>query len=138
MNLTDAFPSKYLKTEDLRGQDVVVVIEAIEQLTLPNGQGRKLVATFRGKSKAWIVNKTNANTIAKLLGSSDTDDWAGKEITLYPTETEFQGEMVDCIRVRRKKASAASEWQKPGTVITTQPPQFESEPADDGLGDIPF
>jgi len=133
MNLTDAFPSKYLKTEDLKGQDATVVIEAIEQVTLPNGQGRKLMATFRGKSKAWIVNKTNANTIAKLLGSTDTDDWAGQEITIYPTETEFQGEMVDCIRVRRRKAPAASEWQKPAS-----PPIRETESVEDLGEEIPF
>jgi hypothetical protein len=103
----------------LKGRDVSVVIEAIDQVTLPQGQGRKLVATFRGKAKAWIVNKTNANTIAKVLGTDETDDWVGQEIVLYPTETEFQGDMVDAIRVRRKKASAAP--QAPAAPRETEP-----------------
>jgi hypothetical protein len=125
MNLNDAFPSKYLKTEDLKGRDVSVVIEAIDQVTLPQGQGRKLVATFRGKAKAWIVNKTNANTIAKVLGTDETDDWVGQEIVLYPTETEFQGDMVDAIRVRRKKASSAP--QAPTAPIAESEPAYLDE-----------
>jgi hypothetical protein len=103
MNLNDAFPSKYLKTDDLKGRDVTVTIESIDLVALPNGQGKKLVATFTGTEKAWIVNKTNANIIAKNLGAMDTKGWIGKDITLFPTETEFQGDTVDCIRVRRVK-----------------------------------
>ena len=134
MNLNDAFPSKYLKTEDLKGRDVLVTIESVEQVTLPQGQGRKLVATFRGKEKGWIVNKTNANTIANVLGSTDTDDWIGKQITLYPSETEFQGQPVECVRVRRKKAPAAQEWQEPSRITTPQ-----TVPSDDDLGEeVPF
>jgi hypothetical protein len=30
----------------------------------------------------------------------DTDNWAGKWITIFPTTTEFGGETVDCIRVK--------------------------------------
>jgi hypothetical protein len=30
----------------------------------------------------------------------DTANWAGKPIEIYPTQTEFRGDMVDAIRIR--------------------------------------
>jgi hypothetical protein len=130
MNINDAFPSKYLKTADLKGRDVTVTIDAVEMITLPNDQGRKLALRFEGKDKQWIVNKTNANTIAKLLNSGVMEDWIGKQITIYPTETAYQGEMVDCIRVRRNKADTFSD--PPRNIAPTEPP---IEMHDD---DVPF
>ncbi len=121
MNISDAFPSKYLKTEDLRGRDVTVTIESVDLISLPNDQGRKLAIRFAGKDKQWIVNKTNANTIAKLLNSGVMEDWVGKQITLYPTETAYQGGMVDCIRVRRNKA-ADSFSEPPRDIAPSAPP----------------
>ncbi len=122
MNISDAFPSKYLKTEDLRGRDVTVTIESVDLISLPNDQGRKLAIRFAGKDKQWIVNKTNANTIAKLLNSGVMEDWVGKSIILYPTETAYQGEMVDCIRVRRNKA-ADSFSEPPQNLAPAAPPE---------------
>jgi hypothetical protein len=49
-----------------------------------------------------VMNKTNAKLIASHYGD-DTDNWTGKEITLYPTTCQAFGETVPCIRVRGKK-----------------------------------
>ena len=131
MKSSDIFASKYLKVDDLRGRDVTVVIDSVEIAQMPNGGQKKPAVYFRGKEKALVLNKTNFNTIVQVTGKDDTDDWKGESITLYPSETEFGGEMVDCIRVRRKKAPAAQEWQ--------EPPVRQTVPADDDLGeDIPF
>jgi len=46
--------------------------------------------------------KANCNTIAKITGSREFDDWTGKTIHLYRTEVEFGGEMVESIRVKLK------------------------------------
>ncbi len=122
MNISDAFPSKYIKSTDLKGRDVTVTIEGYEMVAIQNEQGRKLALRFEGKDKGWIVNKTNANTIAKLLNSGRVEDWVGKQITLYPTETAYQGEMVDCIRVRRNKA-ADSFNEPPQNLAPAAPPE---------------
>jgi hypothetical protein len=37
------------------------------------------------------------------------DHWAGKAITVYPTETEFRGKMTRCIRVRLDAPAAATQ-----------------------------
>lgn len=130
MKANDIFSSKYLNASDLRGRDVTVTIDRVEVEKMPNSGEKKPALYFRGKDKGLLVNKTNFNTIAEVLGADDTDDWEGKQITLYPTETDFQGKMVDCIRVRRRKA-ATDEWQAPA-------PQPEPRQPDVDDNEIPF
>ena len=50
-------------------------------------------------NKRLVANVTNARSIAKQYGP-ETDDWTGKQITLYRTQCMAFGEMVDCIRIR--------------------------------------
>lgn len=97
MKLSDAFPSNYLKSDDLQDQDVPVVIGActIEML----GGERKLVLSFQGMKKQMICNKTNAGRIAYLYGE-ETDGWLGKEIVITSEFVEFQGKTVKGLRVR--------------------------------------
>lgn len=92
----------YIYAFDLGGKDVVVTIDRVQVGTLRNGKQstKKPVAYFRGKEKGLPLNSTNCKSIAKLIGSNDTDDWIGKQITLYPTTTEMAGETVECVRVR--------------------------------------
>jgi len=102
MNINDQFPSKYLRASDLQGHDAAVTIASVTTEDVggsDNPTDVKPVIYFSGKNKGLILNKTNANTISKLHGP-ETDAWLGKAITVYPTETEFRGEMVTCLRVR--------------------------------------
>lgn len=130
MKATDVFASKYISAADLRGKDVTVTIDRVEIEKMQTGE-KKPAMYFRGKDKGFLLNKTNFNTIAQVLGADDTDDWEGKQITLYPTETDFQGKMVDCVRVRRQKAQS-EDWQAP----VTPPPPREPDYANDD--EIPF
>lgn len=112
MKISDAFPSKYLKADDLDGDVVVYITKAeMEQL----GQGKdaedKIILYFKGMDKGLAVNKTNAGTIAKLYGD-DTDGWVGKPITLFATEVEFKGDMVMAIRVRLKAPSEPAQNER--------------------------
>ena len=101
MDINDAFPSVYLKAADLKGNKVTVVIDACEKALV--GEDEKPILTFSGKDKGLVLNKTNANRIASLYGPN-TDDWIGKEIKLYPTKVDFQGGLVDAIRVDIEQA----------------------------------
>lgn len=89
--------SCYLKAEDLGGKEVPVTIEKIEVIKL--NEKDKLFASFTGKEKGLVLNKTNAAIIGKEYGD-DYNAWAGKSILLFPTVTEFEGKTVDCIRLR--------------------------------------
>jgi hypothetical protein len=54
---------------------------------------------FQGKDKGLVLNKTNANAISMMYGP-ETGNWTGQTISIYPTETEFQGKIVPCIRIK--------------------------------------
>jgi len=108
------FPSKYLKSCDLkkdgRTRDVTVSIVRIDLEDLPlRGTSKTklrgvLTVAHRGREldKQVVLNRTNADTIAKLYGR-DTDQWIDKPITLYPTRVQFGRETVDAIRIRDKR-----------------------------------
>lgn len=99
MKVDEAFPSKYLTAADLCNSTVTVVIETMIMEEVQKGEDKKPVVYFRGKNKGLVLNKTNANTIADMHGQ-EMDTWGGKSISLWPTQTEFQGRAVACIRVK--------------------------------------
>jgi len=106
MNINDAFPSKYLKAGDLPDEgSQSVTIEKIALEEIGRDRETKPVIYFEEFNKALVCNKTNARTIARAIGSEDFDDWIGHKINLYRAEVEFQGEMVEAIRVRSDKAA---------------------------------
>jgi len=128
-NYKTAFGS-FLKTEDLQGKPCRLVIDAVNTETIEgdHGKEKKLVARFTGKEKGLILNRTNADSIAELAGSEDTDDWQGHAIVLYPDKTKYGGKVVDCMRVRAPKAN--------GKPAPPPPPPVDDEEAD--LEDAPF
>lgn len=111
IKLNEAFPSKYLKADDLRGQNVRVVIrEAVmEEL----GSDHRLIVYFQGKDKGLVCNKTNAESIAFAYGD-DTDMWIGQTIELFGDRTMFQGKMVPCLRVRATRPSQQRQPAREG------------------------
>ncbi len=104
MNINDAFPSKYIKASDLQGQDVPVTISKIEWEEVGQEKDRLPILYFEGRERGLALNKTNTFTIGDIHGQ-EMDNWGGKEITLFPTQTDFQGKQVACIRVRLKLVS---------------------------------
>ena len=107
MNVMDQFPSKFLKAADLGESQPIVTIDKVsfEQVGQGAHQELKAIIHFVGKSKGMVCNKTNANMIAKIAGSRDTDDWGGVKIKLVVAEVEFQGQPVEAIRVRDPKVA---------------------------------
>ena len=70
-----------------------------------------------GKKKAFVVNKTNAGTIAKVLGTDETEEWVDRQIIIGPREVEFQGNMVWSIRVSLKKPATAAAKPAPAAPV---------------------
>jgi hypothetical protein len=110
MRINEAFPSKYLKADDLDDGDMTLTIKAERSETMGEGAGaqQKVILTFKETDKEFVCNKTNFRTIAKLTECDDSADWIGKQITLYPAEVEFQGETMLGIRVRLRNPKAAT------------------------------
>lgn len=97
MNVNDVFPSNYLKAADLQGRTIKVTIDSVQVEEI--GKDRKPVLSFAGKKKGLVLNKSNAQIIASVY-SPETNGWIGREIELRPDKTQFNGQMVDCIRVQ--------------------------------------
>ncbi len=95
--LNEAFPGNWLKSADLQGREVPVVIASADIETV--GKDRKLCLFFRGKQKGMICNKTNAQRIALAYGE-DTNAWVGQSITLYSEMVDFQGKATWGLRVK--------------------------------------
>jgi hypothetical protein len=129
----DMYPSRYLKAGDFEDGDATLTIADIRQERI--GQGRdaddKWIVYFEEEEKGLVLNKTNSNSIAKLHGD-DTDDWIGKEITLFATEVQFQSEMVEAIRIRSKPPRRKAAPARPAAKAPARTP---ARPAPDGDGD---
>ena len=136
MNIDSAFPSNYLKASDLGTGAPVVTIDRVEVEPVGRDREMKPVLYFKGKEKGVVLNKTNSNMIASLLGSRDTEDWTGCQIRLYATTTEFGGETVECIRVK----AVGVQQQRQAPVRQPEPPPRvpDSELAALTDDDIPF
>jgi len=99
----DAFPSKYLGHQDLHGAPLVVTIGSVGFEDIGSGKDgeRKIIVTFEETAKPLICNKTNAVSIAELVGSDDIDRWPGQRVQLVTATTDFQGKRVKCVRIER-------------------------------------
>lgn len=132
-NINDAFPSNYIKASDLRGRGIVVEIDRVEFEPVGQKKEMKPILYFAGKEKGLVLNKTNANKIIQITGSAVTEEWPGQNIVIYPTETSFQGDTVECVRVKQApagRARPAARQPEP------EPDHDHSQPLSDD--DIPF
>lgn len=132
----DVFPSKYLNHADLNGRRITLTIDRVTFEVIGQPPENKAVVYFKGKDKGLALNKTNANSIHFITGSDDTDDWVNERIVVFPSQTEYQGKRVGCIRIDPPAAPG-------GPISVPQPPipqpptraEVAAEISDD---DVPF
>jgi hypothetical protein len=98
------FSSQFVHAEDLKGKAHDVIIESVklEVLQIPRKKEKekKWVIKFQGRPKGMVLNKTNAQAIAKRTGENVVEKWVGKTITLYPTTDRLGADVVPCIRIK--------------------------------------
>ena len=120
MDISEFFPSNYLRVQDLNGQRVAVTIENVAAEEI--GDDEKPVCYFVGIDKGLVLNKTNANSIREIAGTGDVAKWPGVEVVLYEDRTDFQGKRVPCIRI-----------EAPKKVNSKVRSAFTAAPADDDI-----
>jgi len=142
-NIYDAFPSKYLKASDLQGRQPIVTIDRVEYEEVGKQRDRKPILYFANKDKGMVLNKTNANKVIAITGSAVTEEWQGAAVQLFVAQVEFQGDMVDAIRIKQpvRGQKPAPAPPKPAPAPKPVMPAdkeeiFDSGPMDDS--DIPF
>ena len=122
----EAFPSRFFKAADITEEGLPLKIAKVEQEKVGPDQELKWVLYFKGHDKQLVLNGTNWDLIAAALREEDSDNWIGKTIELYPTQTQFGKKMVDCIRVRRfRPAPAASA--RPAKAAPDGDPDLDDE-----------
>jgi hypothetical protein len=112
MKFSEAFPSKYLKSEHIEGE-LPLTIRSVERSDDP-GIDKPLVR-FEEVEQALVCNITNGRVLAATLGN-DLRAWAGAKVVLYVAPVPFEGKIVNSIRVRvppQPKAPPASKRKPP-------------------------
>jgi len=103
MHVELMYPSDYLKAAEFRGKEVTLTIKRVFVEDLKDAKGgkkKKYIIEFNETQKKLVLNITNARLIAKKLNDPKAVNWAGKQITLFPTTCDAFGETKECIRVR--------------------------------------
>jgi len=59
------------------------------------------VITFEEFPRGMVVNRTKLKAIRAMHGD-ETDDWVGKQITLFPSTTPYKGRTVPCMMVKEE------------------------------------
>lgn len=115
INMNEAFPSKWLKADDIDRETTVT----IQDVTMENigDDDRKPVIWFEGYDKGMVLNKTNANNVSGLYGA-DSDGWIGKSMLLATAMVDFQGRSTRALRLyppprRSSQQAAQTSHQRP-------------------------
>lgn len=140
--LSKLYPSKYLSAPDLKGKKATVTITEVG-FELFDDDGKKVekpIAYFKEGKKGLVLNKTNALTIANIAGETDTDNWPGVRVTLYPTMVQFGGKVTDAIRIEKPiPADAPVVGAVPKPIPPDTPPKAAVEVIAEKLDDdIPW
>ena len=96
MRSHEAYPSKYLKSDDARTAPIVATISHLQQEPVGPDQKEKWVLHLEGQ-RPMVLNRTNFEAIEEVFG--DSDDWPGHKIKIRCTKVEFGGKRVDGLRV---------------------------------------
>lgn len=110
MKISEAYPSKYIRSEDIGERSIQLVISHLDMEDMRGGD-EKPVLYFVKTKKGLVLNKTNATTIAKAYGD-DTDNWRGKTVIVFTAVTDFGGRDTLGIRIRIPKHVAAKHEDK--------------------------
>jgi hypothetical protein len=109
MRKNEAYPSKYFKAKDLPNDwTLTVEVEMARMEKFENGRGKeeaeKLVVYFRKQKSGLVTGPVVWDQFIEVTGEEDSDDWKGHLVELYRSTTQFGGDMVPCIRVRKPDA----------------------------------
>jgi hypothetical protein len=120
MNRNDAFPSKYLRKEDITGTTTATIthIEMCDVGTEENKDTKPIMSFRENDLKPMVVNSGNWDTCADLFGD-ESDEWIGKQIEIYvDPNVKYAGKKVGGLRLRGIAGSKASA---PAVVVKTDP-----------------
>src|SRR5690242_5099601 len=97
MNINSLKERKFLTKEDC-GKGILVTIDVVTQENVAREgapEELKHCLNFKEELRPMVLNMTNARLIAGIIGSEETDKWAGCKIVLYCDPTvSYSGKIV--------------------------------------------
>lgn len=99
------FYANYLGGWSFANGDQTLTIRDVYEQEIRSREGTEVKPTvyFEELDLPLICNKTNAEAIAKVVGSNFTGDWIGKRITIGTERIRAFSDVWDAIRVRPEK-----------------------------------
>jgi hypothetical protein len=97
MRAADAFPSKFLKSSDVKTKPRIATISGLDFEDVGQNKERKPVLSFENGLKPMVINRTNFETLEEAFG--DSDSWPGHKVKIFCAPTSYQGKRVDGLRV---------------------------------------
>lgn len=91
------------------GEEKIVTIKQVRREVVTGAEGKKeecTVVHFVEPEKPLILNATNGKAIQKVAGSGYIEEWAGVRIILKVETVKAFGDIVDAVRVSKKKPPA--------------------------------
>lgn len=86
--------------EEGNDMNIKIVSVSKENVKSTNGKQEELIVARLENKKPMIINRTNAKTIQRILGTPYIEEWSGKTVTVYADTTKMAGDIVECLRIR--------------------------------------
>ncbi len=101
MKVSQLYPSKYLRSDDLQGRRVTATVrQVVVEDVAGDGSQQKPVVYFQGRDKGLVLNRTNAAVLAQALGE-ETDLWPTAVIEISAVPVPYQGRISRGCESRR-------------------------------------
>lgn len=98
------------------GEEKVVTIKQVRREIVTGVEGKKeecTVVHFEENEKPLILNATNGKQIQKIAGTGYIEQWVGVRIILVVQTVKAFGDVVDAVRVSKKKPPARMKATAP-------------------------
>ena len=99
----DVFSKPHLTPADLGDKSFNLKIREVQNVEVYDFKKKRKVMKpalyFKNAKKFMILNETNWDKIADILGLEDSDDWAGHNIVVYAADLMVGGEPVKGLRI---------------------------------------
>lgn len=129
--------SRFIRKEDVGDKAVIVTIKSIDKINVAGeneAPSNRWVIYFEKMTKPMVLNNTNGQAIAKIIGTEDADKWIGQKVVLYfdPNVT-YKGKTSGGLRIRapKKSGTPAKTAATPATPATPAAPASADKTEDD-------
>ena len=129
---SDVYRNPWLKAEDLEDDEQTFTITGSDLHEFKDDAGRskaQIVLMFHETDKKFGLNVTNYGVLKDVFGSDDSDDWHGRRVVLFVTQTTMtDGRRVDCLRIKRKATERMLQEDTSRQQRRQQPPAGKPAP----------